>query len=109
MKKKHIGSSLESLFDELGEGSEFRLLTLKKVVADELRERMERAGVSQAKLAAAMKTSRTITHRLLDPTDTGVTLDTLVRASDALGLELDMTFRVKTATPARKVAQRRTG
>jgi len=95
MKNKHIGSSLESLFDELGEGGEFRLLTLKKVVADELRGRMARAGVTQAKLAAAMKTSRTITHRLLDPTDTGVTLDTLVRAADALGLDLDLSFRVR--------------
>jgi antitoxin HicB len=103
MKNKHLGSSLRSLFVELGEEQELHLLTLKKVIADELRHRMARTGVTQAKLAAAMKTSRTITHRLLDPTDTGVTLDTLVRASDALGLDLDLSFRV------RKVAQRRTG
>jgi antitoxin HicB len=103
MKNKHIGSSLESLFDELGEGSEFRLLTLKKVVADELRGRMNRVGLTHAKLAAAMRTSRTITHRLLDPTDTGVTLDTLVRASEALGLDIDVSFRV------RKSPQRKTG
>ena len=62
--------------------------------------------MTQAKLAAAMKTSRTVAHRLLDPNDTGVTLDTLVRASDALGLDLDLSFRAKTVSP-RKHARRR--
>ncbi len=107
MKNKHIGSTLESLFDELGEGEEFRLLTLKKVVADELRERMMQAGVTEAKLASAMKTSRSVAYRLLNPTDTGVTLDTLVRASHVLGLEMEVSFRRARARKA--PAQRKAG
>jgi len=45
-ENRHIGSSLESLFKELGEFREFRALTLKKVgadiAADELRARKKR-------------------------------------------------------------------
>jgi hypothetical protein len=35
-----------------------------------------------------MNTSRTVVHRLLDPTDTGVTFATLMKASTALGVKL---------------------
>jgi predicted XRE-type DNA-binding protein len=90
---KRIGSTLRSLFDELEETGELDLLTRKKVLADQIRAGMERAQVTQVKLASAMRTSRTVVHRLLDPSDTGVTLDTLVRASQALGLELRVSLR----------------
>ncbi len=92
---KHIGSTMRSLFDELGETDELELLSRKKVLADQLRDRMEHTHVTHAMLAKAMKTSRTVVHRLLDPTEKGVTLDTLVRASSALGLELEVSFRAK--------------
>jgi antitoxin HicB len=104
MKKSSIGSSLESFFEETGTLQEVRLLALKKVLADELRERMARAGVTEAKLASAMKTSRSVAYRLLNPADTGVTLDTLVRASDALGLEVQVSFRAARKPPAQRKA-----
>ena len=93
---KHIGSSMRALFEELGESNELELLTRKKLLADQIRARMKSAHLTQVKLAAAMRTSRTVVHRLLDPTDTGVTLDTLVRASHALGLELRVSLRPPT-------------
>ncbi len=39
-------------------------------------------------LAEAMWTSRTVVHRLFDPSDTGVTLATIWKASKALGVNL---------------------
>ena len=93
MTTKKIGSTLRSLFDETCETGELDLLTRKKVLADQIRAGMERAQVTQVKLASAMRTSRTVVHRLLDPSDTGVTLETLVRASHALGLELRVSLR----------------
>lgn len=92
---KHTGSSLRSLFDELGETDRLELLSRKKLLTDQLLDRMARTHVTQAMLAKAMKTSRAAVHRLLDPTEKGVTLDTLVRASSALGLELSVSFRLK--------------
>jgi hypothetical protein len=46
---KYVGSTMRSLFDELGETDNLDLLTRKKVVADELRaEWRRRARVAEA-------------------------------------------------------------
>ena len=44
--------------------------------------------MTQSELARAIRTSRTVVHRLLDPRDTSVTLATLSKASKALGVKL---------------------
>lgn len=88
MKKKHIGSTLDSLLDELGEREDVELLTQKKLLAAKIERAMAKRNMSQAELARAMRTSRTVIHRLLDPRDTSVTLATLSKASKALGVKL---------------------
>ena len=85
---KHIGASLTSLFEELGESHEIDLLTQKKLLALKVQRAMQRRNMSQSELAKAMSTSRTVVHRLLDPADTGVTLATVAKASRALGVRL---------------------
>ena len=91
--RKRIGSSLRSLFEELGEEGDLDLLTQKKVLADQIAENMKRMHLTKEALAAAMHTSRTVVYRLLDPTDTGVTIETLSKASKALGVELHISLR----------------
>jgi len=86
MNKKHIGSSLRSLFVELREEEELDLLTRKKVLADQIAASMERMKLSPTALATAMHTSRTVVYRLLDPNDTGVTFETLSKAGQVLDL-----------------------
>lgn len=88
MNKKRIGSTLESLFEELGEKEEFEVLLQKKLLAAKIEKAMTQRKMTQTELAKAMKTSRTVVHRLLDPKDTGVTLATLSKASKALGVQL---------------------
>jgi DNA-binding Xre family transcriptional regulator len=88
MKKKHIGSTLDSLLDELGEREDVELLTQKKLLAAKIERAMARRNMTQAELARTMRTSRTVIHRLLDPRDTSVTLATLSKASKALGVKL---------------------
>ena len=88
MKKKNIGSTLDSLFDELGELEDVELLTQKKLLAEKIERAMAKRNMSQTELARAMRTSRTVIHRLLDPRDTSVTLATLSKASKALGVKL---------------------
>jgi DNA-binding Xre family transcriptional regulator len=85
---KHVGSTLESFFEEMGELEEVELLTQKKLLADKIQRAMERKKLTQTDLARAMSTSRTVVHRLLDPRDTGITLSTIARASKALGVRL---------------------
>ena len=86
--KKHVGSTLDSLLDELGEREEVGLLTQKKLLSAKVERAMAKKRMTKVALAKAMKTSRTVVHRLLDPRDTGVTLATIWRALRALGVKL---------------------
>jgi DNA-binding phage protein len=88
--RKQTTDELEELFEELGELEEVRALARKKIVADELRKAMKAQKVTPAEMARRMKTSRPTVYRLLDPAEPGATLDTLARASAALGLELQI-------------------
>ena len=85
---RHVGSTLDSLFEEIGEKEDLELLTQKKLLALKVQRAMERRGITQSELAQLMDTSRTVVHRLLDPRDTGVTLATVAKASKALGVRL---------------------
>ena len=95
---------LEELFDELGELHELRAGVQKKVLAHDIRKAMKAKGITPSEMARRMRTSREAVYRLLDPTRTGVTLDSLQRAALALGLTLNISFE-----PARRPAVRRAG
>lgn len=86
--KKHVGSTLDSLLEELGESESVGLLAQKKLLALKVEKAMARKRMTKVALAKAMRTSRTVVHRLLDPHDTGVTLATIWKASRALGVKL---------------------
>ena len=88
--KKQARDELEEMFEELGELEEVRTLTRKKIVADALRQAMKAQRMTPAEMARRMKTSRPTVYRLLDPAEPGATLDTLERASIALGLDLQI-------------------
>jgi len=100
MKERHIGSTLESLFEELGEKEDFDLLFQKKLLAARLADVMTRRGISQAALAKKMDTSRTLVRRLLNPSDTGVTFATIIRAQQAVGVPLIKIAPSRTASAA---------
>ena len=102
---KHMGSTLDSLFDELGEREDVEILTQKKLLADQIRRQMTASKVSKAALARRMRTSRTEIYHLLDPKDTGVTLATVAKASRALGMEFAL--MLKPTRRVRLVSKRR--
>lgn len=86
--KARIGSTLDSFLEEEGIKEDVDLLAQKKVLALKIQRAMVRRKMTQTGLARAMRTSRTVVYRLLDPTDTSVTLATLAKASKALGVQL---------------------
>ena len=88
MTASRIGSTLDSMFAEMGELEEVNVRAQKKSLAHAVRGQMELLGMSRSALAVRMRTSRTVIDRLLDPGDTSVTLGTLARASAALGCRL---------------------
>ena len=85
----HIGSALDDLLAEDGVLEEVSARAIKRVIAWQLREAMQAQGVTKTVMAQRMHTSRSMLDRLLDDTDTGLTIDTLSRAARALG------YRVK--------------
>jgi transcriptional regulator with XRE-family HTH domain len=87
---KQAKDELEEMFEELGELEEVRALTQKKLLADALQKAMKAQKITPAEMARRMGTSRPTVYRLLDPAERGATLDTLERASTALGLNLEI-------------------
>ena len=106
--KKHIGSSFQSFLEEKGIKDEVELRAQKEILAEQIRDAMARQAMSFSALASSMGTSRTVVYRLLDPSDTGVTLDTLARVARALGLGLKVSLarapRGRSAGSLRKTA-----
>lgn len=91
MANKHTGASFESFLDEQGELEQVDAIAIKRVVAWELSQAMERIPISKKEMAARLHTSRSQLDRLLDPHNTQVQLDTLVRAARAAGFRLAVT------------------
>jgi antitoxin HicB len=93
MSSSPVGSSLQDVFDSFGLWDEVVLLGQKKVIAERLRQEMTRQNVTKTELARRMGTSRSHVEELLDSANTGLTLQSLSRASFALRLEPAVTFR----------------
>ena len=81
----HIGSNLEDFLREEGRLEEATAIAIKRVLAWEFQQAMEKANVTQAEMARRMKTSRAVIRRLLDQNDSSITLSTISKAATALG------------------------
>jgi antitoxin HicB len=90
MNRNRIGSSLDSMFEEFGELEEVKILTRKKILAQQLDQARRAGNVSIAEMARRMGTSRMAVHSLLDQTRPTMTIDSVSRAAVALGAHLEM-------------------
>lgn len=86
-KNKHIGSSLDDLLKEEGIFEEVEAGAIKKVIAWELTQAMEKKHISKTTMATRLKTSRTQVNRILNATS-DVTLSSLQRAAALVGRRL---------------------
>lgn len=87
-RNKHVGSSLDNLLEETGDLSEVNAQAIQLVIAWEVSQKMKLESISKTKMAESMNTSRSALDRLLDPTNTSVTLNTLNKAARAVGKTL---------------------
>ena len=84
------GSSLDDFLDEQGMLGEASAAAVKKALACQFAEAMKEQRVTKAALARRMRTSRAQLDRLLDPENQSVTLKTLTRAAQILGMRLEI-------------------
>jgi len=84
----HVGSTFESWLDEQAIREEVTAAAIKEVIAAQLAAEMKKKGITKARMAEMMETSRAQIDRLLDPENNSATLETLVRAAKVLGRQL---------------------
>jgi len=87
-KRGRVGSSFEDFLKDDGVLEETNAIALKRVLAWQLEQAMEKKQISKRAMAAAMKTSRSQLDRILDPDNDRIRLDTLTAAAHVLGLNL---------------------
>jgi hypothetical protein len=87
-RKGKVGSSFDGFLAEQGILEECEEQAIKQILADQIKAAMEKDRLTKAAMAVRMQTSRRALDRLLDPTNTSVTLHTLQRAAVATGRQL---------------------
>ncbi|MFZ5560740.1 MAG: XRE family transcriptional regulator [Pseudomonadota bacterium] len=88
MKNKHIGSSLDDFLHEDATLEVATAIAVKRVIAWQIEQEMKAQDLTKTALANRMHTSRAALNRLLDDSDTSLTLTTLASAAQALGKKL---------------------
>ncbi len=84
----HLGSNFTSWLDEQGFREEVTAAAIKSVLAEQLHAAMKEKGLTKARMAELMQTSRSQVDRLLNPKNGSATLETLLRAAKIVGREL---------------------
>lgn len=85
MSKKHIGSNFDDFLAEEALLDEATATAVKRVIAWQIEQEMKAQKLTKTAMAAKMHTSRAALNRLLDASDTSLTLTTLASAAAALG------------------------
>jgi antitoxin HicB len=85
--KPHWGSLLDDFLDEEGIREAAKTEAVTRVVAWQLSKEMKRQGMSKARLAELMNTSRAQVDRILKAKG-NVTIETLQRAAALVGRQL---------------------
>lgn len=87
-----IGSSFDSFLEEEGLLADAEAVAIKRVIAFQVQQAMEKEKISKSAMAKKMKTSRSSLDRLLDPLNTSVTLATMESAVLAIGKKMSISI-----------------
>lgn len=82
------GSKFDDYLKEEGIYESCTAAALKKMLALQIEEEMKAQHLTKTAMAQRMHTSRAALNRLLDDTDTSLTLTTLASAAAALGKQV---------------------
>ena len=84
-KNSCTGSSFDDFLKEDGIYEEVTATAIKRVLARQIAHEMEVNAITKTAMAKRMNTSRSQLDRLLDPENTGVSLETIQRAAMIVG------------------------
>lgn len=87
-KNNHRGSNFRDFLKEQGILGEVEARALKQALSLQLEQLLKEQELTKTEMAARMKTSRAAVDRLLDASNSSVTLNTLGKAARALGRKI---------------------
>ena len=93
VKNNSIGSSFDDFLVEEGIADEVEAGAIKKIIAYQLQEAINKKQLTKTALASRLDTSRAAVDRLLDPENESITLSTLKKAANVLGKKLRLELR----------------
>jgi antitoxin HicB len=93
MKKKHISSDFDDFLREESIFDQSSAVAVKRVIAWQIEQEMIRQKLTKTVMAKKMHTSRAALNRLLDESDTSLTLLTLTSAASALGKTINLKLK----------------
>lgn len=85
---ERTGSSFDDFLEEEGILEEVSARAQKRIFALQVKDLMRSRRISKNKLATLLETSRSQLDRILDPDNTGISLDSLEKVAHAVGSEL---------------------
>ncbi len=88
MNTQRLGRNFDDFLQEEGLLNEVEVAAIKRVIAYQIEQEMARNHLTKTDMAKRMKTSRASFEKLLDPTNTLVTLHILGKAATVLGKKL---------------------
>ena len=88
MNNVYVGSSFDDFLEEEGITEEVKNESIKRLIAYNLLEEMQKQNINKTEMAKRMSTSRAALDRLLNPYNDSVTLATLTKAANVLGKKL---------------------
>jgi len=93
MNAQHIGTSLDDFLTGEDLLQDATVIAVKRSIAWQIKKEMELQSITKTNLAKRMKISRNTVNRLLDDTNTHLTLTMLVKAAIALNktIRLELT------------------
>lgn len=89
---RHIGSKFDDFLKEENLFDNVEAIAIKRVFAYQVQKELKKKGITKQTMAERMHTSRSALDRLLDPTNTSVTLKTLIKIAHVLGRKLEFSL-----------------
>ncbi len=92
MTNSHKGTRFNDFLEKEGLLEQVEAVAVKRVVSYQIEKEMEKQHISKKIMAENMRTSRSALDRVLDPDNTSVTLNSLVKAAHAIGKKIKISF-----------------
>jgi plasmid maintenance system antidote protein VapI len=92
MSNPFLGSDLNDFLQEEGILEHCQAVAVKRVLSYQLQMYMDKNEISKTEMAERLKTSRMGLNRLLNAENTSITLDSMVRAANAVGGKLSISL-----------------